>query len=242
MSAGNESLTAETSDAYTAGVVWSSEVNASWIEGFTVSLDYYNLEVKDAIASRIASDVLTACVNTLDPLFCDLTPRTAVGSLGVLDNQLQNIGGIEAAGYDLMASYSSPDWSFGQIVATLNATFLDKYSETTANVDNSTTVTDRKGTHTNETFQRAFPELRTVTTIDWLKDRWNGTMAFRWTDSMTDAAGGNLDSAMFTDLRLSYTPPIANDGIVIAIGFNNVFDEDPPILFTSTISMSNVVT
>ncbi len=240
VSAGNTSLIAETSDSITLGVVWSMEFGANWIEALTASLDYYDLEIDDAVQGRNPAEVLTACVNTLDPLFCDLTPRTSSGSLDVIDNQLQNIGGIEASGFDLMIGYTGPEQGWGQINATLNATFLDEYVERTANIDGTESVTDLTGTHTNETFQRAFPELRTVTSIDWTRDRWRGSIAFRWTDEMDAPDGSKLDSALFTDLRLSYTPAIADDALTVAIGFNNVLDEDPPVFSPSTIGMSNV--
>ncbi len=240
VSAGNDTLTAETSDSVTFGVVWSGDFSASWIAGLTASLDYYDLQIDDAISGRIPSDVLVACVETLDPLFCDLTPRTVSGALDVIDNQLQNIGSIEASGFDLAVTYASPEWNIGSFTATLNATFLSDYTETTANIDGTVAATDRTGTHTNETFQRAFPELRTVTTVNWVKDRWGGSMAFRWTDEMDLGAGTTVDSVMFTDLRLSYT--FADDAVTIALGFNNVFDEDPPICFPcGVIGMSTVV-
>ncbi len=241
VSAGNQNLAPETSDSFTAGIVWSPKINAGWIDGLTMSVDYYDLEIDDAIQGRNPADVLTACVNTLDPLFCDLTPRSTSGALGVIDNQLQNIGGIEASGFDVLIDYTSPEWSWGQVNASLNASFLDEYIERTANIDGTETVTDRTGTHTSETFQRAFPELRTVTTFNWMRDRWQGSLSFRWTDELTAANGSTLDSAMFTDLRFSYRPNIANDALTIALGFNNVLDEDPPILSTSTNGMSNVV-
>jgi len=242
VSAGNDTLTAETSDSVTFGVVWSGDFDASWISGLTASLDYYDLQIDDAISGRIPSDVLVACVETLDPLFCDLTPRTVSGALDVIDNQLQNIGSIEASGFDLAVTYASPEWNIGSFTATLNATFLSDYTETTANIDGTVAVTDRTGTHTNETFQRAFPELRTVTTVNWVKERWGGSMAFRWTDEMDLSAGTTVDSVMFTDLRLSYRPAFADDAVTIALGFNNVFDEDPPICFPcGVIGMSTVV-
>jgi iron complex outermembrane receptor protein len=134
VSAGNAALTAETSDSYTVGAVWSTEVDANWIEAFTISLDYFNLEIDDAVSSRDSSDVITACANTLDPLFCDLTPRAVSGAPDVIDNQLQNIGGIDTSGYDLMINYVGPEASWGQLEATFNATFLDEYIERTANV------------------------------------------------------------------------------------------------------------
>lgn len=241
VSAGNRALTAETSDSFTIGGVWSTELNASWIESISISLDYYDLEIDDAVSARVASDVLSACVDTLDPLFCDLTPRASSGALNVIDNQLQNIGGIESSGYDLAVSYSSPEWNLGQFNATLNASFLSEYIERTANIDGTESVTDRSGTHTNETFQRAFPDLRTVTTVNWLKNDWSGSMAFRWVDEMTLDGGTKVESVMFTDLRVAYRPRFADDALTIALGFNNVFDEDPPVCFPcGVIGMSTV--
>jgi len=241
VSAGNANLTAETSDSYTIGAVFSQDYSANWIEALTVSLDYWSIEVDDAIAGRIPGDVLTACVNTLNDLFCDLTPRTGSGALDVINNQLQNIGGIETAGFDVMLRYKAPEVNWGQFSVSIVGTLLDKYEETTANIDGTSTVTDRTGTHTNETFQRAFPELRTVTTIDWARRNWSGSLAFRWTDEMDDPNGGKLDSAMFTDLRLNYAPEFADDALTISVGFNNLLDEDPPIFAPSTVGMSNVV-
>ena len=152
---------------------------------------------------------------------------------------MQNIGGIEASGYDLMINYLAPEFGIGQFGITLNATHLDEYLESTANIDNTVSVTDRTGVHTNETFQRAFPEWRSVTTIDWAKDRWTGAMVFRWTDEMT-FEGAKMDSAMFTDLRVSYNPSYMDDALSVTLGFNNVFDEDPPVCVTCGVGMSRV--
>jgi len=241
ISAGNENLTAETSESFTAGVVWDRDFGASWIEGLTVSLDYYDLSIDDAIQSAIPADIVVACVNTLNPFFCDRVPRGPTGVLGVVDNQLQNIGGIDASGADIAIRYVGPETRFGQFNASIAATYLDDYTETVERADGTIVNTNRTGTHTNETFQRAFPEWRAVTTIDWIRDRWNANLAFRWTDSLTDANGGNLDSAMFTDLRLTYRPEFAGDAFAVSLGFRNLFDEDPPLLATSTIGMSNVL-
>jgi len=241
VSSGNPALTPETSDNWTAGLVYSPEWadSANWTSGLTMSLDFYNLEIDDAIQGRPPGDVVTACVNTLDPIFCDSVPRSSAGRLGLIDNQLQNIGGIEASGYDLMINYLAPEFGIGQFGITLNATHLDEYLESTANIDNTVSVTDRTGVHTNETFQRAFPEWRAVTTIDWTKDRWTGAMVFRWTDEMT-FEGAKMDSAMFTDLRVSYNPSYMDDALSVTLGFNNVFDEDPPVCVTCGVGMSRV--
>ncbi len=243
ISAGNPNLTPEESDNWTAGIVyqpsWSQD--AGWTEGITVSLDFYNLEIENAVQGRDPGDLINACAESGDPFFCDLTPRTSSGQLDVVNNQLQNIGAVDAAGFDLMVSWLSPEYNWGQLNARINATHLSEFEERTLNADGSVSVNDLTGQHTDETFARAFPELRVNTTVDWMRDRWSGSMVFRWTDDMTTDGGGELDSVMFADLRASYNPDIWDDALTITLGFNNVFDEDPPVCFPcGVIGLSTV--
>lgn len=248
VSAGNSALTPETSDNWTAGLVWSPSWadGAEWTSGITMSLDFYNLEIDDAIQGVPPGDLVNACVQTLSSIFCDSVPRTSSGQLGLVNNQLQNIGGIEASGYDLMVNYLTPEFGIGQFGLTINATYLNEYLEKTAGLTGgSETVTDRTGEHTQETFQRAFPEWRAVTSIDWVKERWSGALTFRWVDDMyivvNSTTRNDLDSAMFTDLRLSYNPSFADDAVTVTLGFNNVLDEDPPVCNPcGSIGMSRV--
>ena len=65
-------------------------------------------------------------------------------------------------------------------------------------------------------------------------------MTFRYVDDMEASNGETLDSALFTDVQLSYTPSYAEDAFTITLGFNNVFDEEPPVLNTSTVGVSLV--
>ncbi len=241
-SAGNADLKAETSDSYTFGFVYSPDWvdNIDWMEAASISIDYYNLEIDDAVQGRDPGDVIEACVNTLAPEFCSAVPRTSAGRVGLVNNQLQNIGIIETSGLDVALNYMAPGTNFGQFLVSVNATNLDDYTETTSNADGSKTVTELAGIHTNETFERAFPDWRVVTSLDWITDLWSGTMTFRWTDEMETPTGANVDSVMFTDLQVRYNPPVADDTLTLAVGINNVFDEAPPVLEGSLIGMSTV--
>lgn len=230
VSKGNDELVAETSDSWTVGFVYSPEwsQNRGWIEGLTTSIDFYDVEIDDAVQGLSPGALIDACVETLDPFFCDSVPRNPAGRIGLIDNQLQNIGAIEASGIDIMLRYLSPDTSVGQFNVNLNGTYLDEYRERTANPDGSETVTDRAGSHTDETFARAFPDWRATATVDWIRDRWSGTMAFRWIDSMRVNDGTEVASAGFTDVQLRYNPEFADEAFTFAIGFNNLFDKHPP--------------
>ncbi len=241
-SAGNADLDAETSDSWTVGFVYSPGwvANVGWIESITFSADYYDLEIEDAVQGRSPGDVINACVNTLDPEFCSAVPRTSSGRIGLVNNQLQNIGFIETSGYDIALNYTSPGTGIGQFLVSVNATNLDEYTETINNPDGSATTTDLAGTHTDETFERAFPDWRVVTSLDWIKDRWSGTLTLRWVDEMETPSGADLDSVLFADLQLRYNPPVAGDSVTVALGFNNVFDEDPPVFEESLVGLSLV--
>ena len=242
-SQGNAALTAETSESWSVGLVWSPSWtdNADWIEGLTASIDFYDLQIDNAVQGREPGDVITACVETLDPGFCDSVPRTPAGQVGLVDNQLANIGSIESSGFDLAVSYVGPDTRAGQFNASVTATHLDEYLEFTFNPDGSQSRNDLTGTHTDETFPRAFPDWRTVTTVDWNLNRWSANMAFRWVDEMALDGGEKVDSAMFTDLQVRYNPSFVNDNLTLAIGFNNLFDEDPPVCFPcGVIGLSTV--
>ncbi len=240
VSAGNANLKAETSDSFSLGFVFSPLVD--WASNLTFTLDYYDLQIDDAVQGRSPGDIITACVTTANPLVCNAVQRAASGGINLVDNQLQNIGSVESSGYDLSVNYRSNDSSLGVFNARVNATILDEYIERIPSADGGLTVNDLTGTHTRETFERAFPELRLTSSFGWRSedDRWNGSMTFRYVDDMEMVNEETLDSALFTDLQVSYTPPVADDALTVTLGFNNVFDEEPPVLNTSLVGVSLV--
>ena len=140
-----------------------------------------------------------------------------------------------------MYNYLSPDTSVGQFIVNVNATYLDEYKEITNNPDGTQTVNDLTGRHPEETFQRAFPEWRATTSLDWVRNRFSGSLAIRWVDEMLLDSGETLDSVAFTDIRASYNPSWANDALTFTVGFNNVLDEDPPVCNCQSIGLSRVM-
>ncbi len=231
VSTGNAALEPESSENYTFGFVYSPawSEGLTWSEGMTLSLDFYEVEIEDAVQGRSPGELIDACVETLDPFFCDGVPRTPAGQIGLVQNQLQNIGGIDASGFDLMFTYMCPDTSVGQFNLRVSATHLREYKERTLNPDGSQSVNDLTGRHPDETFFRAFPEWRMVTNLDWARERLTGNLAIRWVDDMLLDSGSKLDSVAFTDVRFSYNPDILDDALTLSLGFNNVLDEDPPV-------------
>ncbi|MFU8813820.1 MAG: TonB-dependent receptor plug domain-containing protein [Pseudomonadales bacterium] len=235
VSRGNSNLQEETSDNFTLGVVYApkwAEAN-NWSESLTLSFDYYDIEVDNAIQGRNPGDVVTTCIDTLNPFFCDRVTRGGSGVIDLVDNQLQNIGGIDTSGFDIAVRYVSPPTDVGQLRWRFDATRLVDYSERTRQPDGTFVSTAFEGAVTDETFQRAFPEWRFTSTLDWTYQNWSSTVIFRFVDGLDEfvndaPAGTGLGSIMYTDVQVGYHLPIGADSLHFTVGANNVFDRNPP--------------
>ena len=191
VSTGNDKLQPEESDNITFGVVYSPSwaEGLSWSEGMTLSVDYYDVKIERAVQGLSPGELIDACVLTVNSFFCDNAPRTSSGQLDTVLNKLQNIGGIDASGFDIMFDYTGPDTSIGTFGLRVDATHLREYKERTNNPDGSVSVNDLTGRHPDETFFRAFPEWRILTSLNWARERLNGNLRLRWVDEMTLDSG-----------------------------------------------------
>ncbi|MFD1950390.1 TonB-dependent receptor domain-containing protein [Sphingomonas arantia] len=128
-SGGNPDLREETATTWTAGMV----VQPRFIPGLTLSADYYNIRIDNAIAAVSAQDIVNSCYDnsSLDNQYCGLFTRnrnpaspTYLG-LNFLEQTQLNFGRIETAGVDMSAAYSH---RFGNTRIGLNvtATWVDK--------------------------------------------------------------------------------------------------------------------
>ena len=242
-SSGNEDLVAETSDNYSFGLVYNANFDQSWIAGLTVSFDWYDLEINDAVQGRNPGSVLDLCAETLDEAACSNIDRGASGVVNIVNNQLTNIGGIEASGMDFALNYIAPATGAGQFNVRVMATYLSEYIEITNNSDGTQTSHDFAGTITDETFQRAFPEWRLNAQVGWLLDHWDGGVGFRWVDSLVQPSGDVLGSELYTDIHLSYNVNTTGEGFRFTLGANNIFDNDPGVCLNTcgSTNMSAVV-
>lgn len=228
VSAGNEDLVAETSDSTTFGIVYNPGWvdGADWVEDLTLTLDWYDIEIEDAIQGRNPADVINACINTLDPFFCNDVNRAPSGQITLVNNKLQNIGLIDASGMDIGLSYLAPASDLGQMRLRINATQLDEYTEYTRNADGSVSKNELTGTITSETFQRAFPEWRSTVNFDWMLEEWLLGVTLRYVGDMDQPSGNTLGSATFTDAMVQYRSQWDDSNFSITLGANNLFDTD----------------
>lgn len=113
---GNLNLKPEKATTWTAGVV----LTPSFLPRFNLSLDYYNIKVKDVIGSPLPGDLIASCFGNLsaasatdpnctvirrNPLTggLDGDPATTAG----LFAPLNNLGRLATDGFDLIANYNT---------------------------------------------------------------------------------------------------------------------------------------
>lgn len=122
-SGGNPNLREETAKTITAGVV----LQPRFIRGLTISGDYYNIKITNAIAAVTAQDIVNSCYDnaSLQNQYCALFTRnrnaTSPTYLGLnfLKQTQLNFGRIETSGVDATVSYN---FRFGDNRINLGAT------------------------------------------------------------------------------------------------------------------------
>lgn len=105
---GNTALDPETGDTFTAGVV----LQPSWAEGLSVSLDYYRIEIDNAIGDTTFTAALDLCAQSNDPnsQFCSSLVRGPSGDISEYTNPQFNLATLGAEGIDLALNYRFDLW------------------------------------------------------------------------------------------------------------------------------------
>ena len=229
ISVGNENLRAETSESWMLGLVhrpaWGQD---SWLGALTLSFDYYSVEIDDAIQARAPADLIQACVETLNPAFCQVVQRGGQGMVELVDNRLQNIGGIRASGLDLALRAQSQPGPAGQFHLAVNATRLNEYIERIRKPDGALASTDFAGKITAETFQRAFPKWRCTAKLDWQRGNWGAGLRLRYVSRLLQPAGDFLESETYLDIQV-YRQALRGGRLKAALGANNLLNNGPAI-------------
>ncbi|MBC2776128.1 TonB-dependent receptor [Parasphingopyxis sp. GrpM-11] len=233
---GNPNLDVEKADSFTLGVI----VTPPQVPGLAVTVDYYNIEVTDAITTLNPGDVLTPCFGpnlsapTPNPAApeCALIQRNPLnGSLNGggdtpgLILQLTNAGTLETSGIDFRVNYSLPV-SFGSVNFDLNGNWTEKL-----------VILGREcvGLYSNNcepiTPEWAF-NFRTTLSIDDLVDV---SLLWRWTDGVEYEFAATttgilpeylaIDDASYFDLSVRSN---VSENFDVTFSVNNLLDRDAP--------------
>ncbi|MDB5663006.1 MAG: TonB-dependent receptor-like protein, partial [Sphingomonas bacterium] len=117
----NPNLTPEVADTWTAGVVISPRW--SFLAPLRLSIDYFDIKVKDAITSPGAQTILDRCAIGVQE-FCDLVTFGPAREVLQVRNPLLNLAGVTTRGIDFELDYAVPVERVGQFNLRLLATYV----------------------------------------------------------------------------------------------------------------------
>jgi outer membrane receptor protein involved in Fe transport len=101
---GNPNLEEETAKTFTVGAV----ITPVTLPGFSLSVDYFNIRVDNAIGSLPAQILVDRCIELDDPLYCGAIERFPTGKLYTMDTTLVNVASIKTSGIDVNLAYTRP--------------------------------------------------------------------------------------------------------------------------------------
>jgi len=240
---GNVNLQEEKSDSYTAGIVINPRsINA--LRNFTLSVDYYNIQIEDAINGFGRGFILQQCYNTNDPNFCSLiirrptdTASNSAGSIQFVNNFQVNAAKIETQGLDVVARWFTPLRLLGtdaRVTASVSYTHLFQYDffpVADADPDRQDGEIGTAGDRFTANLAYQSDKFRWSFTGTFIGKSYEDDTSFCafFDDGSPECV--SVPSQFYLDTQMTYT---ANDNIDVYFGVDNVFDNNAPNLLSGT--------
>ncbi|WP_026376158.1 TonB-dependent receptor plug domain-containing protein [Aestuariibacter salexigens] len=231
LSGGNPNLISETSESRTVGVVWTPE----FIENFSMTVDWYDIEIEDAISSVSAQDILDNCVDATggpDTGFCSQIDRGADFDIDLVRSGFVNASALTTAGVEFQIRYSTELEEYdlpGELRFNIQGNKVTELDEFI--------FQDRPDEINVEVGEVGDPEWQFRTIIDYRLGDWNFNYTSRYIDrvalfdvspgggSPEDADPGFVGSIWTHDFGVEY---YYSENVEFNVGIRNAFNKVPP--------------
>lgn len=222
VTAGNASLEAETADTYSVGLSFTP----TFVPGFSLTVDWFRINVRDAITARSAAQILTTCATSGN--FCDLVQRAASGEVLQLTQAVVNLSRIEVEGVDATLRYDRRVGP-GRISAALDLSYLERFRTFTPQPDGTIAIDDRAGLSNQP--RSTFPRWKGQASLRYSTDTYGIGWRTRYIGGSDDIPnnavnGGRITDVFYHDLQVNFAT--AGQRMTFALGIDNVFDRQPP--------------
>ena len=240
---GNPNLFQETADTLTIGLVWQPEM----VDGLSLQVDYYDIEIKDAITVIPLQTVLNEChISNIAASCAVLTGARdpASGEIGTLPF-VPNLGSINAAnvkargidvniGYSMDAFAGSMTWQYyGNY--TIDSSFQSSATSPVVECDGAYGLACGEPTpkykHTVQVGYNQGPFTASV--------RWRAIGAVTADASTLPTVSTLSDDIGFTNYIDVTTQYAVNEHLDLTVGVRNITGKDVPILGSTASEQGN---
>jgi outer membrane receptor protein involved in Fe transport len=249
---GNPNLQPETATIFTVGLVLEPRM----LEGFTLTLDYYDVHVKNTVSLLNIGTILNGCypgdTGPVNAQMCGLITRNSLNFIDTVIDTNQNIGQLLTAGLDISARYALNTGSIGRFNFGFDGTVLLKDDW----VRPDGTTVHAKGTYD---FQYADPNFKGRASVLWNMKSLSAGLSARYiggfkecgdVDGFSDTANLCRDTPQFShnvasmttfDATVGYTLASSQGKTNIALGVNNLADTAPPANYNAFQNQADTV-
>ncbi len=237
---GNQDLEPEDAETLTVGAVWTPE----FLSGLTLTLDYFRINIDNAIQRIDGSTKLAVCYDTPDLAhqFCGsdtFTRNPLTGEIDFLSSQPVNAATERVSGVDLgmLYEFSLADWNN---TFTWDVSYLNNYDvrpfDGAEEIHYAGKITGGRGSYAQ---WRSFASLTTA------HGPWSGTYSVQYIGRADDinAAEGDIGdhapSLAYHNLQAKYA---FGEQAEIAVGIDNLWDKQAPFIQSWTDANTDTMT
>lgn len=247
-SGGNPNVQPEAADTTVVGLVY----RPSWLQGFSTSVDWYRIDIADAIGQLTAQNIVNSCANGIDPSLCQYVIRRDGAPNGLIERVetlFINIATQKISGVDLETSYRHDVNLFGNGAEQIVVRFLGTYLSDNL-LQNRGGLPDQRVGQLGPglTGGIALPKYKFTSNVSYRVGPFTAFLQGRWIDGgvldrtrvqsdvniidpVTNRPVATIDdntipSTFYADLNLSYTFG-AEANFDTFLNVTNLFDREP---------------
>jgi outer membrane receptor protein involved in Fe transport len=232
---GNSDLKPETADTWTFGFVLDSFVkDIPALMDWRISMDFYTIEVKDAIGLQTGDVVLQQCFSSEFNPTCDInSPYCAgvnrdarFGTLGTVDRTYFNNGHFKTSGIDTQINWGM-DAGPGHLAVSTLISYLIKIQSSELP---SNPMIDYVGTFgpSGNGLNGYSYKWKTFTTFSYSMQSWDVSLRWSHYSSLKNTAGSNTPLPAYDMFDLSGDYKL-KDNVTLRFGIENLLDKDPDL-------------
>jgi len=230
VSGGNPDLDAEESESKTFGVIYEP----SFVENLAIGVDWYDIEISDAISFLAAQTILDNCVDGsggLDQFFCGAVERDpTTNDVEFVTSGYINAAALETRGIEAQVRYLTDLEGFG-LPGRLSVNFAANYLDYL----NEFEFQSRPDEINEEAGEVGDPEWQFRNSVSYQLEDWTVVWTSRFIDrsarfDVTDDTAEDLSPAyigsiLTHDLQATYA---LNDNALLSVGVRNIGNKVPP--------------
>lgn len=225
LTGGNPDLEAEEADTTVFGFVYQP----SWLDGLSLSLDRYDVDLTSAIGSFTEQQTVDECQRS--GALCDMIIRGTDGFIQTIRVQFVNINAARVQGYDFEASYRmEPDFLSSE-AESLSFRFLAGYMEENSTTPLNGTKLDSAGTFSLPDTTLTANLMYNVGNLGISLQQTHQSDAIRnaqWVQGV-DVDDNTIGSVNLTNLGLFWNGEASSGSWRVSFNVTNLFDRDPVI-------------